>query len=129
MPANFLMNRLANSSNKYQGKYKRVLCVCSAGILRSPTAAWVLSQEPYNFNTRACGITEEFALVPIDEVLVHWSDQIVCMDENQAAGVREFFDEDDDTPIVVLNIDDVYGYRDPDLIEEIKRKYDEATKE
>ena len=44
------MNRLANTQNKYQGKYKKVLCVCSAGLLRSPTAALVLSQEPFNFN-------------------------------------------------------------------------------
>ena len=58
----FLMNRLANSSNRYQGEYKRVLCVCSAGLLRSPTAALVLSQEPYNFNTRAAGLDEAFAL-------------------------------------------------------------------
>lgn len=51
----FVMNRIANASNKFQGSYKRVLCVCSAGLLRSPTAALVLSKDPYNFNTRACG--------------------------------------------------------------------------
>ena len=47
-------NRLGNSRNIYQGKDKRVLCVCSAGLLRSPTAANVLHKE-FGYNTRACG--------------------------------------------------------------------------
>lgn len=42
------MNRLAIARNGYQGSYKRVLTVCSGGVLRAPTAAWVLGQEPYN---------------------------------------------------------------------------------
>ena len=50
-----LMNRLGNSKNPYQGDFKKVLCVCSAGLLRSPTAAWVLSNAPFNFNTREIG--------------------------------------------------------------------------
>ena len=48
-------------SNEYQGDYKRVLTVCSANMLRSPTIAHVLSAEPYNFNTRSAG-TAGFAL-------------------------------------------------------------------
>ena len=127
MPANFLMNRLMNSGNVYQGPAKRVLCVCSAGVLRSPTAAWVLSNEPYNFNTRAAGVTEEFALVPVDEVLLHWADEIVVMDERQAQIVRERLKEQ--TPIVVLNIPDIYGFRDPDLVNLIRERYGEATSE
>ena len=75
----YLMNRLANSSNRWQGKYKRVLCICSAGLLRSPTAAFVLSQEPYNYNTRAAGLTKEFALIPVDEVLLNWAQEVVCI--------------------------------------------------
>jgi predicted protein tyrosine phosphatase len=117
-----LMNRLANASNIYQGKYKRVLCVCSAGLLRSPTAAYVLSQEPYNFNTRAAGLTKEFALVPVDRVLLHWADEIVCMNDQQAEQLRDMLEEE--TPIVVLNIEDNYRYRDPELIEAIKKAYD-----
>ena len=59
-------NRLGNVNNGFQGKFRRALCVCSAGLLRSPTLAEILSQAPYNFNTRAVGITKEFALIPID---------------------------------------------------------------
>jgi predicted protein tyrosine phosphatase len=76
------MNRLGNCTNPYQGNTKKVLCVCSAGLLRSPTAAVVLSQEPFNYNTRAAGISTDYALVQVDDVLVTWADEIVCMDEN-----------------------------------------------
>lgn len=122
MSDSFLMNRLANSGNIYQGKYKRVLCVCSAGLLRSPTAAFVLSQPPYNFNTRAAGLTKEFALIPVDRVLLHWADEIVCMDNGQAEQLRDMLESE--KPIVVLNIEDSYRYRDPELIEAIKTAYD-----
>ena len=127
MSADFQMNRLANAHNIYQGQYKRVLCVCSAGLLRSPTAAWVLSQDPYNFNTRAAGLTKEFALIPVDRVLLHWADEVVCMSAEQAVQVRDMLEED--KPIVVLEIPDIYGYRDPELVEAIRTKYDEAMKE
>jgi len=123
----FLMNRLANSSNRYQGKYKRVLCVCSAGLLRSPTAGLVLSQEPYNFNTRAAGLEPEFALIPVDRVLLEWADQIVTMTSDQTQGVRALLEEE--KPIVVLGIDDNYRYRDPELIKLIRESYDKHTKE
>jgi predicted protein tyrosine phosphatase len=123
----FDMNRVANASNGYQGKFKRVLCVCSAGLLRSPTAAFVLSQEPYNFNTRAAGLVEEFALIPVDKVLLNWADQIVVMTEEQSEEIKEMLKiEDLDTPVICLNIEDSYSYRDPELIEAIKASYDSA---
>ena len=127
MPANYLMNRLANSTNPYQGKHKKVLCVFSAGLLRSPTAALVLSQEPYNFNTRAAGLTAEFALVPVDEVLLHWCDELVCMDHRQELQLKKMLKEP--KPIVVLDIPDNYEYRDPDLIESIKESYNAVMEE
>ena len=123
----FLMNRLANCTNRYQGEYKRVLCVCSAGLLRSPTAAFVLSQEPYNFNTRAAGLTPEFALVPVDRVLLEWADEIVVMSAQQAEQIRAMLE--DEKPIVVLRIPDNFRYRDPELIRLIRESYDKHTKE
>jgi predicted protein tyrosine phosphatase len=121
------MNRLANCSNKYQGKYKRVLCVCSAGLLRSPTAALVLSQEPYNFNTRAAGIEEEFALIPVDRVLLEWADEIVVQSAKQAEEIRGRLEEE--KPIVVLGIPDSYAYRDPELVRLIRESYDRHVNE
>lgn len=124
----FPMNRLANCSNKYQGRYKRVLCVCSAGLLRSPTAAWVLSNEPYNYNTRAAGLTKEFALVPVDEVLLAWSDEVVTMNAEQAEQIREMLGEEE-KPIIVLGIPDSFRYRDPALVSLIRESYDKHLAE
>lgn len=117
------MNRLANCKNEFQGRYKRVLCVCSAGLLRSPTAAFVLSQEPYNYNTRAAGLTQEFALVPVDAVLLAWADEIVCMSLEQK---EELDTLAKGNPVICLDIDDAYEYRSPELMKLISEKYQAA---
>lgn len=126
----FLMNRLANCGNSYQGKYKRVLCVCSAGLLRSPTTAVVLSQEPYNYNTRAAGIVDDFALIPVDQVLLEWADEIVCMNSGQKGQLEERLKRlNRDTNVISLDIDDSYAYRDPELVRLIREKYDASQKQ
>lgn len=120
------MNRLANCKNFYQGNTKKVLCVCSAGLLRSPTAAVVLSQEPYNFNTRAAGVSKEYALIPVDNILLEWADEIVCMEEWQAKKITEELVrlEITDKQVYWLGIEDSYRYRDPVLMTKIKEAYD-----
>lgn len=120
-------NRMANAKNEYQTDVKKVLCLCSAGLLRSPTAALVLSQEPYNYNTRAAGVSDEYALIPVDKVLLHWADEIVCVEERiKDALVAEF--DVGNTPIKVLNIPDNYEYRDPVLMKLIKEDYDNTLR-
>lgn len=122
----YLMNRLGNCQNRYQNfnKHKRVLCVCSAGLLRSPTAALVLSQEPWNYNTRAVGLTPEFALIPLDQVLLEWADEVVCMTEDQADAVRDMYTQLELTALVTcLNVPDNFGYRDPELMRLISERY------
>jgi len=122
----YLMNRLGNCNNRFQNTavYKRVLCVCSAGLLRSPTAAVVLSQEPWHFNTRAAGLAPEFALIPVDQVLLEWADEVVCMTQDQADAVEEMYVALKlKTPVTCLAIPDNFGYRDPKLVELIKERY------
>jgi predicted protein tyrosine phosphatase len=120
------MNRLANCQNRYQNfkQYKRVVCVCSAGLLRSPTAAFVLAQAPWNYNTRAVGLVPEFALVPLDDVMLEWGEEFVCMTEDQAEVVRDRLASSNlSARVVVLYIDDNYSYRDPELMTLIDRRY------
>jgi predicted protein tyrosine phosphatase len=121
-----LMNRLSNCHNPYQGNYKKVLCVCSAGLLRSPSVALVLSQEPFNFNTRAAGINGNFALIVVDQVLLEWADEIVCMNKGQQWTVKQMLDDfkmEVKKPFVkVLDIPDSFEYRDLDLLNIIKTK-------
>ena len=109
-------NRLWNCKNPNQGSAKKVLCVCSAGLLRSPTMANVLHQK-YGYNTRSCGL-ESYALIQIDDILIAWADEIVCAESWMVDDIKT------DKPIFSLNIPDQYPYGDKKLIEFIERGYD-----
>ena len=112
-------------SNSYQGDYKRVLTVCSANMLRSPTIAHVLSAEPYNFNTRSAG-TSDFALIPVTNDLLMWADEIVCADSEHTTVINKMLQKlDIDKPLINLRIPDVYEYRNEGLIDLIKLRYDD----
>lgn len=112
-------NRLWNVKNPNQGSAKKVLCVCSAGLLRSPTAAVVFASYG-KYNTRAVGTATDFALIPIDNVLLEWADIVVCMEFEQARVVDALGFEGD---IYCLNISDQFGYMDPELVEILKERY------
>jgi len=123
------MNRLANCKNPYQGSDKKVLCVCSAGLLRSPTMARVLSQAPYNYNTRAVGVSKEYALIPLDEVLIIWADEIVFVSkEVYEEALKRFEERLHPKDVTVLNIPDNFEYMASTLILHIIEQYNEASK-
>lgn len=134
-----LIGRLQNAHNFNQryDLYKRVLCICSGGLLRSPTHAYALSQDPFNFNTRSAGIDTYHCLTAVDDVLVEWADEFVVMDVGQK---RQLLDRYGDAIvsshrpkgsalIVVMNIPDRFQYRDPQLIDLIKSRYPVALRE
>jgi predicted protein tyrosine phosphatase len=125
-------NQLGVLFNAYQGKHKKVLTVCSAGCLRSPTAAHILSSEPWNFNTRCAGTSEEYAIVPITDALIVWADVIVCMDAFQQLHINTMqnklateYDAFDYKQVINLDIDDIYEYRNPKLVEIMTEKFKE----
>lgn len=128
-------NRLNNTFNQFQGKHKKVLCVCSAGVLRSPTAAHILSAEPFNFNTRAVGTSNEYALIPIDLAHIAWAECIVVMDDSQLETINKmqmelitdhygthYMLENKFIPVYNLNIEDDYDYRDPAMVSIMTQK-------
>lgn len=110
------MNRMGNIRNPYQGETKKVLCVCSAGLLRSPTLANVL-HEKFGYNTRAVGVSSEYALIPLDDVHVGWADEVVFVHEH----VRERFELErnmkdyPNTTFVTLDLEDMYEWDAPAL--------------
>jgi predicted protein tyrosine phosphatase len=126
-------NQLGVVFNAYQGKHKKVLTVCSAGCLRSPTAAHILSSAPWNYNTRCAGTNEEYAIVPVTEALVVWADVILVMDEWQQNHINkmqlklaEEFDgmhEFEYKKVINLDIEDNYEYRSPVLVEIMYNKF------
>lgn len=127
---NDLFGRLANCRNQNQGTFTRVLCLCSAGLLRSPTIAWVLSNEPYNCNTRAAGVSDEYALIPVDQVLLTWAEIVVCASDEPYEKAKELlkkFKLENTRPIYKLNVPDSYMTRDPNLVKLIKEELDRVS--
>ena len=120
-------NQLSNTSNIYQTDTKRVLCVCSAGLLRSPTLANVLHQE-FGYNTRACGTSQDYALIPITEALIAWADEIVFVDKYARDDI-EHVDQDEEmlqsygTKVLTLDIPDRYDWNHDELRQACLEQY------
>jgi predicted protein tyrosine phosphatase len=127
-------NQLGVLFNVYQGETKKVLTVCSAGCLRSPTAAHILSSPPFNFNTRCAGTSSEYAIIPVTEALITWADVILVMDSYQQKYINDLqnklFNEKDNwaydfklKEVINLEIEDDFAYRDPYLVEIMTDKF------
>lgn len=122
-------NRLHNMRNPHQGDNKKVLCVCSAGLLRSPTLAWILSNEPFNYNTRAVGTSSDYALIVLDEVQLQWADAVVFVDEGNFQAARyDLAELIDNMEHHVLKIPDMYQFRHPKLVKAATAQLKEAFK-
>lgn len=119
-------NQIGNAGNKYQGDAKRVLTICSAGMLRSPTAAQVLT-ETYGFNCRAAGMAQDFCLIPVTEMLIYWADEIVFMEQehfNMFSWIWKDESVAQNIPYKILDIPDNYERNDPTLRTLIIDAYD-----
>lgn len=116
-------NQLANTRNEFQGPAKKVLCVCSAGLLRSPTMAHVLATR-MGYNTRACGTSPEYALIPVTEALLFWAEEVHVVKEQEFV-LRNYLEllqlERD---VVVYDIPDNFERNDPELVRLINLEID-----
>jgi len=107
--------------NPYQGKDKRVLFVCSAGILRSATAARIYAKK---YNTRSAG-SMGYALIPVTHELVLWAQEIVFVNkENYEETCKSFKLEDFPCLVKVLDIPDQYEHMHPELIKCFEQQYE-----
>lgn len=113
--------------NPYQGKDKKVLFVCSAGILRSATAARIYAKK---YNTRAAG-SASYALIPVSHELLLWADEVVFVNRENFLATKINYDLDEiknrGTVITVLDIPDDYEHMDPDLIKHFEKQYEELS--
>jgi predicted protein tyrosine phosphatase len=111
-------------ANKFQGPEKRLLFVCSVGMLRSPTFADVATK--MGFNARSCGTSKE-ALIPLSVNLILWADKIVFMNTENYLETKETFEPVDwvsniDEKKKILGIEDDYARNDP-YLESLARFY------
>ncbi len=101
--------------NRWQGDAVKALFVCSAGILRSPTAALHFAKTK-GWNTRAVGDNEEFALIPVSEALMVWADLVFVMSTDQRIHLKQKFGQSFEGKIFVMNIEDDFGFMDEQLV-------------
>lgn len=111
--------------NPYQGKGRRIVFVCSAGLLRSPTAAKVAIGLGYN--ARSCGSHEEYALIPLSANLVNWAESIFFVNPANFERACQTFYSDKYTLAMlqdksnVWDLEDIYEYNSPTLVAEITK--------
>ena len=129
------MNALHNVTNPYQGKEKRVLCLCSASLLRSQTLATVL-YEKYQYNTRSAGVSD-YALTPVNTALLKWADEIICVEQDVFDTLMNDLNKYEESNgerielqnIIVLDIPDIYERMNPTLQRIIIEQYEGAINE
>ena len=113
--------------------YPKVLCVCSANQLRSPTMAWMVSNPPYSCDTRSCGTDCDsyYGGIAITDTAVLWSDIILCADRGHLFNVDQriikivgassgVYTKSHLPLIICLDIPDEYNYRDSKLVSLIR---------
>lgn len=107
--------------NPYQGKDKKVLFVCSAGILRSATAARIYAKK---YNTRAVG-SESYALIPVSPDLLLWADKVVFVNKENYNSVSRHYDLSTfNVEVLVLDIPDQYDHMHPELIKSFEQQFE-----
>lgn len=115
--------------NHSQGRDLRVVFVCSAGLLRSPTAARIAGE--YGINARSAGSHLHLALIPLTANLIKWAHQVVFMNSsNEDEVLRKINDENLLTDLkeksIVWNIEDYYNYMDESLVWKIERELEKT---
>lgn len=110
-------------NNPYQGTSPRLLFVCSAGLLRSPTAANIAARS--GFNTRSCG-SSSYALIGLSANLIKWADKIIFVNpanELEAINtfrVDTFYFKMLKEKSICWNIEDDFDYMHPQLVMQIE---------
>ncbi len=108
-------------SNPYQGPDKKVLFVCSMGILRSATGARLYAKK---YNTRSAGSWDD-ALIPVTTTLLAWASEVVFVNQSNFEGIQSKFPGAlDECVVKVLDIPDMYPHMHPELIKSFEQQYE-----
>ena len=116
-------------NNHSQGNDLRVVFVCSAGLLRSPSAARIAGE--YRINARSAGSHLHYALIPLSANLIKWAHWVVFMNpENEFEITMKIPDADllelTRDKSIVWNIEDTYNYMEESLEWILRKKIEET---
>lgn len=94
---------------------RRVLFICQFNRCRSATAERLFCKRP-DLDVRSAGTSDD-ALVRVTERMLDWADTIFTMDPEQQRALAKMFPGHRSLErLVCLDIQDVYGFLDPELV-------------
>lgn len=93
------------------------LFVCSANMLRSPTAEHVARS--MGFSADSAGAVPEWAVRPLTVEAIQRAEHIVCMERSHADAVLKLVP---DCVVQVWNIPDDFDYCSPELVAMIRKR-------
>ena len=100
---------------------KRVLFVCRLNRHRSATAERIFCKRR-DLEVRSAG-TQEDALVHVNARMIEWADIIFAMDPMQVEALRRLFPAHPALErVVCLDIEDVYSFLQPQLVELLQQR-------
>ena len=104
---------------------KKILFVCTYNKMRSKTAEAVYKDDD-RFQVKSAGV-DDFAAVPVSLELLAWADIVLVMEEDHRQWLEVHF------PMVVphikiicLDIPDLYGFMNEELIELVKKRVEKV---
>ncbi len=92
----------------------KLLFVCTANQLRSPTAAAVFADE---HETLSAGLSP-FSPFPVNQDAVDWADKVFCFEDKQFKKLKKKFG----VRATNLGVPDDYERHDPELVRLLKEK-------
>lgn len=102
-------------------KFKKVLFICAANKLRSPTAEHVFADFP-DIETDSAGLNLSADLVLSSEQLL-WADLIFVMERTHRNKLSKKYKRHlNGQRVICLNIPDDYDYMDPVLVHLLKER-------
>jgi predicted protein tyrosine phosphatase len=100
---------------------KRVLFICRLNRHRSATAERIFCKRT-DLDVRSAG-TEEDALVRVNKRMLDWADVIFAMDPLQMEALRRMFPANPALErVICLEIDDVYTFLEPRLVQILEQR-------
>jgi predicted protein tyrosine phosphatase len=99
----------------------KVLFVCTANKLRSPTAAAVFADAP-GLEVRSAGL-DAACPRPLTAELVAWADRLFVMEQRHREAIRRRFKQAlGAKPLIVLGIPDNYDFMQEELVALLKER-------